>query len=161
MKKKPFALVLSALMLFASGALAQEEPAHEPITIMDANRDYTKLIELVHETYPEINIEIEAYKGRNTSAYMKKQLETGSMPDIYCTTQQWDGELQREHLIDLSQYEVTERYNQVRLNEYDVDGGIYLLPYDYTILGIPYNKSLLERNNIAVPTSCGRKPSRR
>ena len=41
MKKKPFALVLSALMLFASGALAQEEPAHEPIKIMDANRDYT------------------------------------------------------------------------------------------------------------------------
>ena len=153
MKKKPFALVLSALLLFGAGALAQEEKAHEPITIMDANRDYTKLIELVHEQYPEINIEIEAYKGRNMSAYMKKQLVTGSMPDIYCTTQLWDGELQKEHLIDLSQYAVTERYNQVRLNDYDVDGGIYLLPYDYNILGIGCNKSLLERNGLAVPTS--------
>ena len=149
MKKRHFA----ALLLAAVPGFALAEQAHEPITIMDANRDYTKLIELVHETYPEINIEIEAYKGRNTSAYMKKQLETGSMPDIYCTTQQWEGELQKEHLIDLSQYAVTELYNQVRLNEYDVDGSIYLLPYDYTILGITYNKSLLERNSIAVPTS--------
>lgn len=48
---------------------------------------------------------------------------------------------------------MSERYNQVRLNEYDVGGGICLLPYDYTILGIPYNNSLPERNNIAVPTS--------
>lgn len=152
MKKRYFAsLLLAAAAMLPGFALAEQE--HEPITIMDANRDYTKLIELVHETYPEINVEIEAYKGHNMSAYMKKQLVTGSMPDIYCTSQQWDGELQKEHLVDLSQYEVTERYNQVRLNEYDVDGGIYLLPYDYNILGIGCNKSLLERNGLAVPTS--------
>ena len=152
MKKRLFAsLILAAVAAVPGFALAEQ--AHEPITIIDANRDYTKLIELVHETYPEINIEIEAYKGRNMSAYMKKQIVTGSMPDIYCTTQLWDGELQKEHLVDLSQYEVTERYNQVRLNEYDVDGGIYLLPYDYNILGIGCNKSLLERSGLTVPTS--------
>lgn len=101
MKKRLFAsLILAAAAAVPGFALAEQ--AHEPITIIDANRDYTKLIELVHETYPEINIEIEAYKGRNMSAYMKKQIVTGSMPDIYCTTQLWDGELQKEHLVDLS-----------------------------------------------------------
>lgn len=101
MKKRIFAsLILAAAAAFPGFALAEQ--AHEPITIIDANRDYTKLIELVHETYPEINIEIEAYKGRNMSAYMKKQIVTGSMPDIYCTTQLWDDELQKEHLVDLS-----------------------------------------------------------
>lgn len=126
---------------------------HEPITICDYNRDYTKLIELVHEKYPEINIKIEPYKGGNTTGYMKKQIETGSMPDIYVTTQAWDEELQKEHLVDLSKYPVSELYNQVRLNEYDIDGGIYLLPYDYVVQGILYNKTLFEKNNIEVPTS--------
>lgn len=65
---------------------------------MDANRDYTKLIELVHQTYPEINIQIEPYKGRNTTTYMKKQLTSGIVPDIYCTTQTWDDDLQRDIL---------------------------------------------------------------
>ena len=132
---------------------AQETGEHEPITIMDANRDYTDLIALVHEKYPEINIQIVPYKGRNTSSYMKKQLVTGIMPDIYSTTQIWDGELQKEHLVDLSQYAITDQYNQVRLDEADVDGGIYLLPYDYNIYGVYYNKTLLENNDIEVPTS--------
>ena len=126
---------------------------HEPITIGDYNRDYTKLIELGHEKYPEINVQIEPYKGSNMTGYMKKQLETGRMPDIYVTTQAWDEELQKKNLVDLSKYPVSELYNQVRLNEYDVDGGIYLLPYDYVVLGIQYNKTLLEKNSIEVPMS--------
>lgn len=127
--------------------------AHEPLTLMDANRDYTKLIELVHQTYPEINIQIEPYKGRNATAYMKKQLTSGIVPDIYCTTQTWDDDLQRDNLIDLSKYPITDLYNPVRLNEVDVDGATYLLPYDFNISGIAYNQSLLERLGLAVPTS--------
>ncbi len=126
---------------------------HEPITLMDAQRDYSGLIELVHEKYPEINIEIVPYRGRNMSAYCKQQLETGIMPDIYSTTQAWDGEIQKENLIDLSQYAVTELYNDARLSEYIVDGGVYLLPFDFSITGYLCNKSLLERNGIALPTS--------
>lgn len=128
---------------------------HEPITIMDGNRDYTKLIELVHQTYPEINVEIIPYKGRNISAYCKRQLACGThtFPDIYCTTQVWSDDLLADNLIDLSQYPVSERYNPVRLNELDVDGATYLLPYDFQIQGIYYNKSLLERLGLAVPTS--------
>ena len=91
--KKMLSLLAAAAAVLSCGMMTVFAQEHEPITIMDANRDYTKLIELVHETYPEINIQIEAYKGRNMSAYMKKQLETGSMPDIYCTSQPWDGEL--------------------------------------------------------------------
>ena len=126
---------------------------HEPITIMDAQRDYSNLIKLVKEKYPEINIEVIPYRGRNMSAYVKQQLETGSMPDIYSTTQAWNGELQKEHLIDLSAYNVTGLYNSARIDEYIVDGGLYLLPFDYSINGILYNKTLFEENNIAVPTS--------
>ena len=156
MKRMKAAVLLTAMMgtlCVPTVGWADETEDHEPITIMDANRDYTQLIELVHEKYPEINIEIIPYKGRNATAYMKKQLETGIMPDIYCTTQIWSSELQKEYLIDLSQYAITDMYNQVRLNELDVDGAIYLLPYDYSISGIIYNKTLLENKNIELPTS--------
>lgn len=139
----------------AAESTAASSGAHEPITLMDANRDYKGLIELVHQSYPEINIEIVPYKGRNQSSYMKKQLTSGTMtfPDIYSTTQAWDGELLAENLIDLSKYPVTDLYNPVRLNDVDVDGATYLLPYDFQIQGIYYNKSLLERLGLSVPTS--------
>jgi len=120
MKRLLALLTLLTLLLPCIPAMA-EESAHEPITIMDANRDYSGLIELVHEKYPEINIEIIPYKGRNTTAYMKHTLETGHIPDIYSTSQPWSAELQQEHLIDLSQYAVTDMYNPVRLNE-DLEG---------------------------------------
>lgn len=130
-----------------------EESEHEPITIMDAQRDYSGLIELVHEKYPEINIEVIPYRGRNMSAYTKHQLENGRMPDIYSTTQAWDGEYQKEYLVDLSNYEVATLYSPARLSEYMVDGSLYLLPFDYTVSGIVYNKSLFERLNIEAPSS--------
>ena len=170
-KKRLTALLLA--MIFCAGALltactgnsaekekssenteqTQETTEHEPITLMDAQRDYSGLIELVHEKYPEINIEIIPYRGRNMSAYSKQQLETGIMPDIYSTTQAWDSEYQKANLIDLSQYAVTELYNQARLEEYSVDGGVYLLPFDFTITGILCNESLFERSGIAIPES--------
>lgn len=127
--------------------------SHEPITIMDAGRDYKNLIALVKEKYPEINVQVVPYNGSNMSAYMKRQLTSGSMPDIYTTTQAWDADLQQKNLLDLSCYGVTEKYNAARLNDISVGGAVYLLPYDYAIFGVTYNKSLFARLNVAVPAS--------
>ena len=152
-------LVVCITSLFAKGISEEQtevttQPTeHESVTLMDAQRDYGALIALVAEKYPEINIEIEPYRGRNMSAYCKQQLETGIMPDIYSSTQAWDEEYQKENLIDLTQYAVTELYNDARLSEYIIDGGLYLLPFDFSITGLLCNKSLLERNGIAIPTS--------
>ena len=143
----------AALSTSGSAAASTAAGAHEPITIMDANRDYTQLMDLVHQKYPEIELQIMPYRGRNTSAYMKKQLESDHVPDIYNTTQVWDDTLQQEHLIDLSKYSVTDLYNPARLNEVDVDGSVYLLPYDFSVSGIFCNVSLLERLGLAVPQS--------
>ena len=163
MKKKTVVIIMllacCIMSLLAKGASEQttqtttQNVEHEPITLMDAQRDYSELIKLVSEKYPEINIEIVPYRGRNMSAYCKQQLETGIMPDIYSTTQAWDGEYQEKNLIDLSQYAVTELYNDARLSEYIVNGGVYLLPFDFALTGFLCNQSLLERNGIAIPTS--------
>ena len=132
-------------------ASGTEESGHEAITIMDGNRDYSGLIRLVHEKYPEIRLEIQSYQGYNTSGYMEKQLETGIMPDIYSTTEIWDERWQKAHLIDLAQYEFTDRYNEARMDETEVDGATYLLPYDLNVISIIYNKSLFERHGWSVP----------
>ena len=137
----------------AGNAAAGEGAAHAPITIMDGQRDYTDVMELVHAQYPEIQLEVEAYRGNNMSAYMSKQLRTGIMPDIYCTTQPWNAQWQQEHLLDLAQYPVSDQFNEVRINDTDVDGANYLLPYDFTIVALSYNKSLFERQGWDVPES--------
>ncbi len=147
-------VLCTALALIASGCGQTEaEGEHEAITIIDAQRDYTAFVELVHEKYPEINIEIIPYRGRNMSAFMKQQLETGELPDIYTSSQAWDPELQAANLIDLSQYDVAGLYSEARLTDYYVDGALYLLPFDYSISGMLCNKTLLDANGIEVPTS--------
>lgn len=125
----------------------------DAVTIMNAQRDYGNFIKLLKEKAPEVELEITPYRGRNMSAYCKQQLETGSMPDIYSTTQAWDGAIQEENLLDLSACDVAGLYNIARLSQYAVNGKNYLLPFDYTITGIAYNKTLFEEEGIAVPTS--------
>lgn len=139
--------------LLPSEAETSPESDHEPITLMNAQRDYKNLIALVKEKYPEINIQIEPYRGWNMSAYCKQQIETGSMPDIYSTTQAWDEALQKTNLLDLSGDKVASLYNAARIGDYTIDGKLYLLPFDYTIQGIAYNKTLFEKNGISVPQS--------
>ena len=135
----------------SSGAAGGDSIIHEPITILTAKRDYTALLELVHQKYPEINVQFEPYRGQNTTAYMQKQLTTGCMPDIYTATYAFSAEEQAAHLIDLSQYSITDLYAPAQMAQVDVNGASYLLPYDYVIISLVYNKSLFERSNWAVP----------
>ena len=137
----------------SSGTAAADSTIHEPITIITANRDYTAFLKLLHTKYPEINVQFEPYRGQNTSAYLKRQLESGCMPDIYTSTYAWDGALQAEHLIDLSKYGITDLYTASQMEQTDVDGATYLVPYDYTILSLGCNRSLFERNGWQIPQS--------
>lgn len=137
----------------ASSSQPASAQSHEPLTIITAKRDYTAFLELLHATYPEINVQFEPYRGLNTSAYLHKQLQTGCMPDIYTTTYPWSSEEQAEHLIDLSQYGVTDSYSPMQMAQTDVDGASYLLPYDFTIQCLSYNKTLFRRQGWAVPQS--------
>lgn len=126
---------------------------HEPLTIVDAGQDYTELMKLVHEKYPEIQLNVEGYIGQNQSRYFYKQLETDNIPDIYATTYDWDGELQKKYLIDLSGEEFSGSYNEVNLDACSVDGKNYFLPGDYSIQGITYNRTLFQKNGWQVPTN--------
>ncbi len=127
---------------------------HEAITIESPLRNISDLKRLVKEKYPEINLEVLPYSGWNTTAYLKGQLHSGDMPDIYVTTAYSPGQEDvSDKLIDLSGYSFTENYSEARLSEVSDNGAIYLLPSYYTCSGITYNKTLLEKNGWKLPTS--------
>ncbi len=128
--------------------------AHEPLTIVSLFPEMEHFIDKVHETYPEINIEVIPYAGNNTTAYLNAQLRSGDMPDIYLTTfyaperQDLSG-----RLIDLSGYSFTNNYTASSLHEVSDDGAIYLLPTFFTCLGITYNQTLLDEHGWTLPST--------
>ncbi len=127
---------------------------HPVITMNAPYRNMSQFYDLVHEKYPEINLEIIPYNGQNTSAYMKDMRLSGEMTDIYFTTFYTPGRYDDEgELLDLSAYDFTSNYTQSRLREVTYDGGIYMLPVSYNALGITYNKTLLEKNGWELPTN--------
>lgn len=125
---------------------------HEVIRMQSPFRTMSDFIDIVHEKYPEINLEAVPYSGQNYTSYVKAQLKSGELPDIYCTTTYAPGrEDLSDKLIDLSGYGFTDNYQEARLREVTTDGAIYLLPSYYTCIGITYNKTLLEKNGWELP----------
>ena len=68
--KKPLkalaVLTCGAALLFGAGALADSD--HPVITMNAPYRNMSAFMDLLHEKYPEINLEIAAYHGQNTTA---------------------------------------------------------------------------------------------
>lgn len=149
--------IAASLMTSCSGSTAGGGPSgeHEVITIQCPFRDMGPFVDLVKEKYPEINLEVIPYSGKNTTAYTAAQLKAGDMPDIYTTTIYVPGQMDlSDKLIDLSSYGFTNNYSEDRLRDVaDESGAIYMLPTFFTCIGITYNKTLLEENGWELPTT--------
>ena len=127
---------------------------HAPITMQISFRNTSALADVIHQKYPEINLEIIPYSGKNYSAYVAAQLAVGDMPDIYCASSYVPGrEDLSDRLMDLSGYAFTDNYAEARLRDVSDNGAIYLLPTFYNCIGITYNKTLLEKHGWTLPTS--------
>ena len=130
-----FLAVKIACTLFCS-CTDNSETVHEPITIMTARNDYTQFEKAFKKAYPEVNLQFVSYSGHNSTSYLHRILEAGQAPDIYTSNVLPDAELQKEHLIDLSVYDFSTKYAVSRLNECSIEGSIYMLPCNYSVLGI-------------------------
>lgn len=168
--KQVFSAVLAAVCAASllvgcgsSAATATEETAasaaasnsdHPVITMNAPYRNMSDFYQLVHEKYPEVNLEIIPYNGSNTTAYMLNMRTSGQMTDIYFTTYYTPGRYNdAEDLLDLSGYDFTGNFAQSRLREVTSDGAVYMLPLSYNALGITYNKTLLEKHGWTLPTN--------
>jgi raffinose/stachyose/melibiose transport system substrate-binding protein len=127
---------------------------HEPITITSyGNFVSDAFIDALHEVYPEINLERSYYCGTNEDGYARYSFEQDDMTDIYVGTSFLDEEMQPERLVDLSAYSFVNAYSTSMLNAVDLDGSIYMLPSGYHVIGIYYNKTIMEENGWHVPDS--------
>lgn len=136
-----------------SGA-AGSDGEHEAITIMAPFRNVSAFKDMVAEKYPEINLEIIPYSGKNYTAYAQASLKADDMSDIYfATVYEPSYEHVGDKLIDLSGYDFTDKYTEARLQDVTDNGAIYMLPTCYSCLGITYNKTLLKEHGWELPTN--------
>ena len=64
----------------ATDADKDTEGVHEVIRMQAPFRTMGNFIDIVHEKYPEINLEAVPYSGQNYIAYVKAQLNSGDLP---------------------------------------------------------------------------------
>jgi raffinose/stachyose/melibiose transport system substrate-binding protein len=162
-KKRVLSLILAlsctaALLGGCAGSDTSDDNAasgeHEVITMNAPYRNMSQFYDLVHEKYPEINLEIIPYNGENTSSYMKDMRLSGELPDIYSTTYYTPSRTDDEgDFLDLSGYDFMDNYTPSRLRDVSYNGGIYMLPMGYSAIGITYNKTLLDANGWTLPTN--------
>lgn len=134
----------------SAGAKATE---HEPLTIVTCNTDYSAFEEELHKTYPEIKLEYVSYAGAGMTGYMYKSLEAGEGADIYTSSIMLPHDMQKEHLVDLSQQDYLSNYNTTELDHCRVDGGVYQIPSNLNIMGIYYNKTMFQKHGWSEPQS--------
>ena len=161
--KKTMALALALAMACGLAACGGDAPpaseagqsaAHEPLTILRSNDLITEeFVDALRAAYPEIQLQIVSYGGRNGSGQAQYSVEQNDMTDIYVTSKAYHKELMPECFVDLSNYDFINGYSTFLLNTLEVDGGIYLLPTGYTVAGIIYNRTIMEENGWAVPNS--------
>ncbi len=148
-------LLLPVILLLSSCAFADNETDNGDALTLCAGNVYIrfqKLWDLLAETYPEIELDFISYTGSNATGYSWTQMQADDISDIFITSQILDKDLARERLVDLSGYPFIGALSNAVLNQVSIDGGIYLLPTDYSMYGIFYNKTLMEENNWQIPT---------
>ena len=138
----------------SDAASSAKGSSHEPITML-YSVSATEMFNTVKEHYPEINMEQIPYGGGNNSWYTMCQLECGIMPDIYNTSMPWKQceDVMGEHLVELSGYPFTDNFNPTQIKNIELEGKLYLLPCNYTLYAVAYNKTLFEKHGWSIPKS--------
>lgn len=153
--KKIFGVSVVTVLLCLTGCTNKNATnEHEAVTILAPYLECDRLADLVHEKYPEVNLEILSYSGANTTQYLQNMLAADDLPDI-CTQTVYDPDINdmSDKMIDLSSYDFTDNYVESRLQDVSDDGAIYMLPSAYSCIGITYNKTLLEEHGWELPKS--------
>ena len=88
--KKILGLSVVTVLLCLTGCTNKNAMSeYEAVTILAPYLECDRLAALVHEKYPEVNLEIFSYSGANTTQYLQNMLAADDLPDI-CTQTVYD-----------------------------------------------------------------------
>ena len=124
---------------------------HEPITIATGGINYDAFEEALKKAHPEVQLEFVSYAGEDSALHFAESLRAGDAPDIFTSVYMLEEELLEEHLVDLSQYEFVKNYSFPMLDEMGIEKHVYMLPANFRLSGIYYNKTLMDKHGWEVP----------
>ena len=156
--RRCLAALLAASLLLLSGCGSSSDEASDTDSgaltweTWGGYSAHQKFLELAKEKYPDIELEFISYTGGNRTGYSWAQMRAGDIPDIFITSQILDKDLAKEHLVDLSGYPFINDLPTSVLDQISLDGEVYLLPVNYAMYGIFYNKTLMEEHKWEVPS---------
>lgn len=150
-------LMLAVMVTLSACAPAEDVPPPEAEALTWGTWGnygrYTAFLELLNQTYPEINLDFISYTGGSATSYSWAQMRADDIPDIFITSRILDGELAKERLVDLSGYDFVNAFSTGILDQEAIDGGIYLLPVNNVMYGIYYNQTLMEEKGWEIPSN--------
>lgn len=147
------ALSMAAMLLLPLSACALPKAASkdtEALTWVTWD-GYSGFLDLLGKNCPDIDLDFISYTGSNRTGYSWAQMQGDDISDIFITSQVLDEGLAEERLADLSGYDFINGFPTSVLDQMSIDGGIYLLPVNYAMHGIFYNKTLMEDHGWDVP----------
>lgn len=154
--RRALSLTAAALLLLSACASPERrpEPPHENPDALTGSGwyEYHAFWELLGRTYPDIQLALSPYDGGNRTGYGWAQMRADDIPDVFITSQILDEDLAAERLADLSGYDLVNRFPTAVLNQVAIDGGVYLLPVNYSMYGTFYNKTLMEEHGWELPS---------
>lgn len=159
-RKKLTAVCLCVAMLLSLTACGGKTPnpsgsgddEEVVLNLLEVNNDYFRnFTQVVKDSVPDMPLDIEYYSGSNATGYINQKLASSAPPDIVYFSSMPSADFQKKYLLDLSGYDFLKNYNISMVNQRDVDGALYLLPANYSIMCMMYNKTLFEEHGWKVP----------
>lgn len=124
------------------------------LNLLEVNNNYFRnFTKTVQNSVPDMPLNVEYYSGSNPTGYINQRLASQDPPDIIYFSSTPSVEFQQKYLLDLSGYDFLKNYNLSLVNQRDVDGALYLVPANYSIICMLYNKTLFEEHGWKVPTT--------
>ena len=124
------------------------------LNLLEVNNNYFRnFTKTVKSSVPDMPLNIEYYSGSNPTGYIKQRLASQDPPDIVYFSATPTAEFQQKYLLDLSGYDFLKNYNLSLVNQRDMDGAVYTVPANYSIICMLYNKTLFSEHGWKVPTT--------
>ncbi len=160
--KKLIAVCLCAATLFSVTACSSKttnstggnNDGTVALNLLEVNNNYFRnFTQAIKNSNPDMPLNIEYYSGSNPSGYITQRLMSQDPPDIIYFTNVLSDDFQQKYLMDISSYDFLKNYNLSLVNQRDVDGAVYTVPANYSIICMMYNKTLFQEHGWEVPTT--------